>query len=379
MLIFGASVGDWRKKASYAQDKADNEFAQVRGIRCEGVDDVNMALALMASYAIGTKCKDFLYHATLNLYRGERLTQEQWIKAIDTLEKNLRLGGHYRVAFEHIKNDRQHYHIYWFRLPPGANGPAVNMGNDYYICEKTAIALEKEFGLRPAPRRNKSKSSERKQEINDKNNKIRVDPDIVTKDVTRIFKGSETSKAFIKNLAKEGYALTCSRKRKLVIVDKKGGYHGMVRRMEGIKRGDITRKFPDLDKMPLPSLSDVLKIRRPAPRKSFQQEAFVVSRPIKTNKPQRQSSFSYRPQTKSLGALLAQTRKYYPKKDKKHYPPPLMQKRRLRKKDLNIPARAYPTRAEIENSELLHWAWENHRLDILRDFGIILSSDFFEP
>lgn len=379
MLIFGASVSDWREKAAYALDKADNEFAQVRQIFCEGADDVYMALAIMAAFAADTKCKDFLYHTSINLFRGERMTTPQWMFAIDRLEKELGLTGHYRIAFEHIKNDRQHYHIYWFRLPPGANGPAVNMGNNYYIHEKTAIALEKEFGLKPAPRRNKSKPSEKKQEINDKNSKIRVDPDIVTKDVTRIFKGSKTTKDFIKNLANEGYTLTRSKKQKLVLVDKNGGYHGMVRRMEGIKQGDVTRKFPALDKMPLPSLNDVLKSRRPAPKKSFRRAAFTMSRPTKAYKPRHSPSFSNRPPTKPMGALLKQAKKYYPKPEKKYYPPPIMQKRKLRKKDLNEPAKAYPTRAEIENAELLQWAWENGRIDILRDFGIMLPPDFFQP
>ncbi|MGB9152427.1 MAG: relaxase/mobilization nuclease domain-containing protein, partial [Alphaproteobacteria bacterium] len=362
MLIFGASGGDWKGKAAYALDKADNEFAQVREIRCEGADDVNMAMAIMAAFAADTKCKDFIYHATMNLYRGERMAGQQWMKGIDRLEKDLGLEGHYRIAFEHIKNDRQHYHIYWFRLPPGGNGPAVNMGNDYYICEKVAIALEKEFGLMPAPRRNKSKPSEKKQEINNRNSRIRVNPEIVTRDVTRIFKNSKTSQEFIKNLAKEGYTLTRGKAQKLVIVDKNGGYHGLVRRLKGIRQGDVTRKFPTLDKMPLPSLNDVLKSRRPAPKKIFRRAAFAASRPAKAYKPRHRTSFSHRPKTRLLGALRGQARKYYPKEEKKNYPPPIL-RRRKRKIEENMPARPSFNLADIEKAKALEWAWENGRVD----------------
>lgn len=375
MLIFGASVGDWREKAAYAKDKADNEFAKIREIRCEGVDDVDMAMSLMAAFAADTKCKDFIYHATINLYRGERLTEKQWMKAVDALEKNLGLEGHYRIAFEHIKKDRQHYHIYWFRLPPEANGPAVNMGNNYYAHERTAIALEKEFGLKSAPRRNKSKPSEKKQEINDRNSKIKVDPEIVTKDVTRIFKSSETRQAFIKNLAKEGYTLTRSKKQKLVIVDKNGGYHGLMRRIDGAKVGDLMRKFPDLNKVPLPSLSAVLKPRRTPPRQGFRKAALLFRRLAKVSAPRTCKSSVYTP---SLAAIIAQARKYYPKEEKKYYQPPVM-RRSKRKKDENEPFRPARNLKEIENAELLTWAWENGRLDILRDFGIILPRDYFEP
>ncbi len=48
---------------------------------------------------------------------------------------------------------------------------------------------------------------------------------------------------------------------------------------------------------------------------------------------------------------------------------------------LNIPAsEKRPFRkSAMERSELLAWAWENGRLDVLAQFGIILSPDYFEP
>lgn len=119
MLIFGKSVSDWKEKANYAQDKADNEFAKIHEVRCEGLLDVQTAMETMAAFAADSKCKKFLYHATINLNPGERLTHEQWMKAVDTLEKNLNLTDHYRVVFEHIKKDRQHYHIVWSRKQSG--------------------------------------------------------------------------------------------------------------------------------------------------------------------------------------------------------------------------------------------------------------------
>src|ERR1700722_3128686 len=106
MLIFGKSVSDWQEKADYAEDKADNEYAKLHEVRCEGIDDVQTAMATMAAFAADSKCEKFLYHATINLNPGERMTREQWQKAVDTLEANLKLTGHYRVVFEHIKKNR---------------------------------------------------------------------------------------------------------------------------------------------------------------------------------------------------------------------------------------------------------------------------------
>jgi len=377
MLIFGSSVSDWQEKAAYAQDKADNEYAKIHEVRCEGIEDVDMALAFMAGCAADTKCKDFLYHATINLNPGERLTKEQWIKAVDTLEVNLKLTGHHRVYFEHIKNDRQHYHIYWSRLPPDGNGPAVNMGNNYYIHDNTAKALEKEFGLKLAPRRDWGKASKKKESVNNRNSKTRIKPDIVTDDVTQIFKDSKTAKQFIRNLAKEGYTLTRGKNGSYVIVDKQGGYHGLMRRIKGAKLDDLRERFPDLDKMALPSLSDVLKSQRPASEQSFKKAARHFSKPRKAFSPRINVPFyTYQP-SKSLAAILAQAKRHHPAPQKKYYPPPLMRKRK-RRKDVNEPSRPIIDLQAIKNAEILAWAWEHGRLDILVQFGIYLSPDFFD-
>lgn len=375
MLIFGKSVGDWQEKAKYATDKADNDFAQIREIRCEGIDNVDTAFAAMAACAADTNCKKFLYHATINLNPGERLSLKQWMKAIDTLENNLNLSGHYRVVFEHIKKDRQHYHIIWSRIPPNGDRPAVTMGNNYYIHETTAKALEIEFGLKVAPQRDRSKPSRKQEEKNERNSRIRINPDIVTRDVTAIFKQSKTSKEFINNLAKAGYILTRGRNESLVLIDRQGGYHGLLRRIEGIRLGDLRQKFPDLDKIILPSMQEVLKARHPVARHGFRRAAAAMfKRPHYTSG---KRVILYRPRKGSFATLLAQAKSSHKEKQRKYYPLPLM--RRRRKKNLNEPKKRRPNREEIERSELLAYAWEHGRVDILMQFGIILPPDMFEP
>ncbi len=376
MLIFGSSVGDWREKSAYALDKADNQFAEVREIRCEGIEDVPTAMAFMAALAGDTQCKEFIYHATVNLLPRERLTKEQWFKVIDELEKRLGLEGHYRIAFEHIKKDRQHYHIYWSRLPPGNGGPAVNMGNDYRAHQSTAIHFEKEFGLKPAIRKARNKPSHKNGEIKERNNQNRADPDIVSEDVTRIFHASKTAKDFIKSLDKAGYTLTRSKKDKLVLVDQKGGYHGLIRRLDGVKASAFWRKFPELETMALPSLASVLRNKRPPSVGGFKKAASGFSRkrsiPTFTGGHRRgHNPFVVTPRMRSIESILAETRaRYRPKEKKKHYPAPMMRKRRRKKEDENKLAKGGPTKAEIENAELLRFAWDNHRTDILAQFGI---------
>ena len=377
MLIFGGSVGDWREKAAYAEDKADNDFAAIREVRCEGIEDVPTAMAFMAALANDSKCKEFLYHATVNLFRGERLATEQWFKIIGELEKRLGLEGHYRIAFEHIKKDRQHYHIYWSRLPTGNGGPAVNMGNNYRVHDAVAMHFENEFGLKPAPRKGKNKPSHKRQEIKDKNAKIRVNPDAVTKEVTEIYHTSESANDFVRNLDRAGYTLTRSQKNKLVLVDRQGGYHGLIRRIDGVGASGLRQKFPDLEAMALLSLTDVLRSRRPPSMSSFRKTATSLSRKsmVYSRPPKRSghNPFVATPRLRSLASIMAEARiRYRSERQQKHYPPPIMRKRRPKKAAENKLARGGPTKAEIESAALLAWAWENHRIDVLYDFGIIV-------
>jgi hypothetical protein len=382
MLIFGKSVGDWQEKADYAENKTDNEYAKIHEVRCEGIEDVQTAMETMAAFAADSKCSKFLYHATINLNPGERLGHEQWQRAVETLERNLKLTGHYRVVFEHIKKDRQHYHIVWSRIPP-EGGAAVNMGNDYFVHQNTAKALEKEFGLTPAPRRDKSKPSRKKQEIHDRNIQIRVKPEIVTSEVTRIFRDSRTAEEFVNNLAKSGYVLTRAKNDSYVIVDKQGGYHGLMRRIEGAKLNDLREKFPDLEERILPSLSSALKARRPAPSKDFASAARSVGRSTKSV-PIRPSHAGYKPAfyippRPNLMAIIAVIRSREEKKKPGRKSVPWWKRRRRKKFIENEPFRPNTNFTEIQNAEALEYAWHNKRFDMLRDFGIILAPDFFEP
>jgi hypothetical protein len=60
---------------------------------------------------------------------------------------------------------------------------------------------------------------------------------------------------------------------------------------------------------------------------------------------------------------------------------PLPFLRERRGKDENIPSSKKQRfrRPEWESAELLAWAWENGRLDILAQYGIYVSPDYFEP
>jgi hypothetical protein len=152
IVIKGASRGNAGQMATYILAQGKNELSQVHDVRGTLATDPRGALVEMAAIASGSHCRDFIYHAQINPEKDDHLTPEQWRKAVDALEKNLKLDDHQRVVFEHVKDGRQHYHVVWNRVSIETL-KAVNMGNNYLIHEQTGVELEKEFGLEPLERR----------------------------------------------------------------------------------------------------------------------------------------------------------------------------------------------------------------------------------
>lgn len=77
--------------------------------------------------------------------------------------------------------------------------------------------------------------------------------------------------------------------------------------------------------------------------------------------------------------LLIQSLRAMASKNSASYIP--IAKGRKRRKSENKPdSEKMPfRRPEWDSAELLAWAWENGRLDVLAQFGIILPPDYFEP
>ena len=72
---------------------------------------------------------------------------------------------------------------------------------------------------------------------------------------------------------------------------------------------------------------------------------------------------------------------YTRKPDAKYYAPSPVRHRKKRKRYLNLPdSEKKPIqRPEMDTAELIAWAFENGRVDILASFGIHLSPETFEP
>ena len=85
-----------------------NENVNIAEIRGLAARNIRQAFFEMKAVASGTRCKNFFYHANLNPREHEKLTADQWEKAVNALEKKLGLEGQARFVVEHEKNGRVH-------------------------------------------------------------------------------------------------------------------------------------------------------------------------------------------------------------------------------------------------------------------------------
>ena len=151
MIIQGAARSNSAQAVWYLleKDRGENETSRLIDVKGTISQDVENAALEWEAIAEGTRCKEFVYHISINLQEGEHLAPEQWERAVEHTALRLGLENNQRIVVEHQKEGRgDHQHVIFNRIDP-ETGKAVNMGHDYAKRERAARELEKEFGLEP--------------------------------------------------------------------------------------------------------------------------------------------------------------------------------------------------------------------------------------
>lgn len=258
MIVKGKSRPVAGTLSRYVVQKRNNDLVSVREVRGTISQNVEDALQEMEAVASGTKCKSFLYHASINPQDHEHLTPKQWERAVEILEKELKLEGHQRVLVEHVKDGRAHYHCIWNRINPDTL-KAVHMSGSFAAHERASRQMEREFGLErvqgvhverdqgEVPRRGpKSWEMER-------GKRTGLDPRKITAEVSALWNESKDGKAFVAALEDHGYLLAHGDKRDFILIDQAGNHHNMTRRT-GARAIDVREKLADIERTSLPTV-----------------------------------------------------------------------------------------------------------------------------
>lgn len=398
MIIKGNRRGGAKQLADHLLRRDTNEDVLIReiaGYPGAGLTDHDLisTLRFMAAQGQAKGKLRTLYHAIIAPQEGEILNQKQLKHAVDTLAKNLGMEGHQRVIVEHRKDGRQHFHVVFNILHP-TTGKQARLQWTRKVEWNTGRQLEQEFGLKPVV--SKGRASQRWE--HERGKRSGIDPQDVRKEVTALYHASKTGAEFNAELKEAGYTLTKGKNNSYVLVDKVGHIHGLLRRLEGVKLKDLREKFPDLKTLKLPSLEQAQKQQQQLAQSSkktgyFSSRADRISAHtgggafIKSAQQRRFRTLGVQQRISTIGNFTRLTggtnrsAEFEVKKQAMQLAALQMISPWKNLRDAKRPNSKKPSfrRPELERAELLAWAWENGRFDVLAQFGIILPSDYFEP
>lgn len=254
--------GESKNLAEHLQRTDTNEKAEVLELRGFAADDLAGAFTEINATAAGTRASKAAYHAKINPQIGENLTPKQAQEAADKLEKALGFEGQPRALVEHVKEGRQHFHVVWSRVDL-EKMKAIDTPDNYRTHERIAVELENDFHLTPTPTRaHERKPEQARPEQNAEKWQYQQAERLQTKtpreqkaEITALYAAAKDGKELQAALGDHGYTLARGDKEGvLLVVDERGGFASLARRVEGAKAADVRAKVSDLDPKSLPTL-----------------------------------------------------------------------------------------------------------------------------
>jgi hypothetical protein len=211
--------------------------------------DLTTVFRLMAAQARAHGYHRTFYHVIMALPSGERLAPPHVACAVGLLADNLHFRAHQHVVVEHLKAGRQHFHVVFNVVNPhtGRRAHFAHPGRTHW---RTSRQLEQRLGLKTEQPRGRGYRLWEYQ----RGKTSGIHPEHISREVTAIYHACQTAAAFITQLRQAGYRLARSVRRQcLLLVDRAGDGHGLLRRIKGVKRVVFEAKFPELTMAALPS------------------------------------------------------------------------------------------------------------------------------
>ena len=244
MIINGGPRSQGAFFAKHLTNGETNEQVMICEIRNLAATNLRDAFREMEAVASGTLCKNYFYHSNINPTEHEALTPEQWVIAVDTLERHLRLDSHARFVVEHRKKGRVHRHVIWSRTNVATMRVAVTT-DDYAQHQAAARELEEAFGLRAVesvlgPSRSELRPMRRPQSWETfRGQTSGIDPYTMKQAVTRLYFECPDGAAFAERLAVLGLTLVKGDHAEYCLRDSAGHLHSLARRLDQVTASEL--------------------------------------------------------------------------------------------------------------------------------------------
>jgi hypothetical protein len=262
VIIKGQSRAGAAELAAHLQRVDTNERMEVIEVRGTIAHDLEGALHEMEALSSGTRCKNPLYHASINVPIHERLGMEHWQQAVDRLEEKLGLAGQPRAVVMHEKFGREHIHVVWGRVR-AETLVAIADSHNYLKHEMVARELEREFGHERvqgahaerdgAPRPERTIAYTERQIAE----RTGIDPQAVKAEITALWRAAAGPEAFLAALERAGYRPALGARRQYVVMDHAGTVHSLARRIDGMRAAHLRRAFAAVPPARFPAVASL--------------------------------------------------------------------------------------------------------------------------
>jgi hypothetical protein len=248
MILKGSQRGTGQNLAMHLMRLDENEHVELHQIRGFASDNLKDAFKEAEAISRGTKCRQYLFSLSLSPPEGEKVSIEQFEKAIEQVEDRLGLDGQPRAIVFHEKEGRRHAHCVWSRIDAQTmkarqlsffKQKLVGLSRDLYLDHgwKMPDGLAKGGTKNPTNFTLAEWQQTKRQGI---------DPRWLKASLQECWKSSDNPKSFANALQERGFFLAKGDKRGYVILDHNGEVYSLPR-MLGLKTKDVRERLGDGD------------------------------------------------------------------------------------------------------------------------------------
>jgi hypothetical protein len=268
VIIKGGSRGGPEQLARHLQRTDTNETVRLLQVQSANPALVD-AFRDWQTLSEGTRGKKGLYHANIDPAADYAMTEEQWQRCVEVLEKELGFEGQPRAVVMHQKHGRQHIHVVWARTDIDTMTLRSDSQN-YLAHERASKALELEFGHAPVPGKHAKRDRKRQPEFPRSEathaewqqcERTGLGPAERREQIAALKQSCDSAEAFRAALEENGYLLARGDRRDFVIVDEAGESFSLSRQLRGMKAAEFKSFMQSIDPEALPSVDQAAALQ----------------------------------------------------------------------------------------------------------------------
>jgi hypothetical protein len=258
----GKIRGEGGKLARYLMTgepgKERAELVETRGLDEFGPDPATAFNNLEKWAGENTRCKKAFFHGHIRIAPDERLSDAQWMEALERKEQRLGFTSQPRMVSFHIdlETGEKHLHAAWFRVDLDTER-AIDPGLYKNKLNQLSRECEREFGLRELrsirPEHDRARAAGRDEF--EEARRLGTDLKAIRNGILDCFERSDNGQSFAAAIRAQGMELANGDRRDcFVVVDQEGGQHALNKKLTGMSLAEIRERLSDLDRTQLPSV-----------------------------------------------------------------------------------------------------------------------------